>query len=253
MNHIINNNPATWTHVAAACEEDKSSIGGADFDPFALDWIAGVTGHYADGTGPSQVVDTTKDMRISAEEAFAYADAVHHSYDTPVSVDSPTGYGKYIFLGLGSWRQIAKFGSDAPYMFQNYAIGNNNYEVVVREGDHLQHYWFRYGEWNWHKGKQFASNVKSEPIVFQNHAPGNNNYEVVVREGDHLQHHWFRYGEWNWHKGKQFASNVKSNPAMFQNYAPGNNNYEVVVREGDHLQHHWFRYGEWNWHKGKQF
>ena len=99
LNPIINNSPATWTHVAAACEEDKSSIGGANFDPFALDWIAGITGHYADSTGLSQEVDMNRDGRISAVEAFTYADAVHHPYDTPVSIDSPAGYGENIFLG----------------------------------------------------------------------------------------------------------------------------------------------------------
>ena len=112
---IFRNSPATWTHVAAACEEDKSSIGGANFDPFALDWIAGITGHYTDGTGLSQEVDVNRDGRISAVEAFAYADTVHDPYDTPVSNDSPRGYGKYIFLGTKESANIIWF---SPLQFQ---------------------------------------------------------------------------------------------------------------------------------------
>lgn len=97
---IINNTPALATHVAAACREDRSSIGGADFDPFALDWIAAVNGTYADGSGLHLVVDSNGDGRISMSEAFTYADADKDPYDTPVSDDKPDDYGNYIFLGL---------------------------------------------------------------------------------------------------------------------------------------------------------
>ncbi|MFX0064403.1 MAG: C13 family peptidase [Candidatus Hermodarchaeota archaeon] len=98
---IIDNSPAKKTHVCAACEEDKSSIGGANFDPFALDWIAGVTGHYPGGTGLEEEADTNQDELISANEAFDYANAVHDPYDTPVSKDKPEGSGSKMFLGLG--------------------------------------------------------------------------------------------------------------------------------------------------------
>jgi len=97
---IINSTPALATHVAAACEELKGSIGGADFDPFALDWIAGVTGSYADGSGLHLVVDGNGDGRISMSEAFTYADADKDPYDTPVSDEKPADYGNHIFLGL---------------------------------------------------------------------------------------------------------------------------------------------------------
>ena len=99
-NPIISKSPALRTHFAAACEWDRSSIGGQNFDPFAYDWIASVTGQYADGSALQQTVDTNSDNRISAKEAFEYSDAVHHSYDTPNSIDSPTGYGAYLFLGI---------------------------------------------------------------------------------------------------------------------------------------------------------
>jgi hypothetical protein len=99
MNPVINNSTAKWTHFSAACREDKNSIGGANFDPFAYDWIAAVTGQYADGSALSQTVDTNGDGRISAMEAHAYADAVKDPYDTPVSDETPSGCGNYLFLG----------------------------------------------------------------------------------------------------------------------------------------------------------
>ncbi len=97
---VINNSPANWTHVATAVAATDYSDGGANFDPFAEDWIAGMNGQYPDGTGLSQTVDTNNDGRTSAIEAFVYADAVVQGGDTPTSSDSPSGYGAYIFLGL---------------------------------------------------------------------------------------------------------------------------------------------------------
>jgi hypothetical protein len=78
--------------------------------------------------------------------------------------------------------------------------------LIVREGDHLQHYWFGYGTWKWNKGTSFGSGVAGNPSVFQNHAPANNNYELFVKEGTHFQHYWFSYGNSStWKKGQQFG------------------------------------------------
>ena len=97
---IINNSPANWTHVSAAVNASNYSLGGVFFDPFAEDWIAAVTGHYQGGAALTQNADSNGDDRISASEAFNYANAVHHPGDTPTSADKPQGYGAYIFLGL---------------------------------------------------------------------------------------------------------------------------------------------------------
>jgi hypothetical protein len=97
---IINNSPANWTHVAAAVKASDYSMAGPFFDPFAEDWIAAITGQYQGGGAMIQQVDTNNDARVSATEAFSYANAVRHNSDTPVSTDKPNGYGAYIFLGL---------------------------------------------------------------------------------------------------------------------------------------------------------
>jgi hypothetical protein len=74
--------------------------GGVNFDPFAEDWIAGITGLYESGSALTQTVDSNNDGRISATEAFNFANAVHHQGDTPTTADKPACYGAYIFLGL---------------------------------------------------------------------------------------------------------------------------------------------------------
>jgi hypothetical protein len=81
---VIESSTAARTTFAGACTEGKSSIGGADFDPFARDWIAALAG--ADPYGASLLSDPDYDSsgKISSREAFAYADDVHHSYDSPV-------------------------------------------------------------------------------------------------------------------------------------------------------------------------
>jgi len=153
------------------------------------------------------------------------------------------------------WHRNGANAADSPCGFQNHAPQNYNYEFVVKEGDHLRHYWYGHlnnGKWN--KGDSFGSSVQGNPVMFQNHFPGNYNYEVVVREGDHLQHYWYGHlnnGKWN--KGLQFGSNVKGDPVMFQNHALGNYNYELIVPEGNHLQHYWFGYGTWKWTNGDSF
>lgn len=118
INPIINNSPATWTQVSTAVNQNDYSLGGNNFDPFAEDWIAGINGSYADGTGLAQAVDSNNDGRISANEAFNYANAVVHYNgsiqrhcpepngtplrlgDTPTQSASPSSCGSYIFLGL---------------------------------------------------------------------------------------------------------------------------------------------------------
>ena len=94
---IINSTPARLTHVATAVQASDYSLGGANFDPFAEDWIASIAGQYPDGSGLAQAVDTDNDGRISVAEAFAYADAVHHPGDTPTFAENPSGAGTWAF------------------------------------------------------------------------------------------------------------------------------------------------------------
>lgn len=90
---IIASSPSSGTSVASACEEHRSSIGGANFDPFARDWIAAVNDADPYGTALASNPDTDGSGKVSAKEAFDYADSIHHSYDTPVYNESCAAAG----------------------------------------------------------------------------------------------------------------------------------------------------------------
>ena len=81
---VIEKSTATRTTFAAACTEGKSSRGGADFDPFARDWISALAGTDPYGAALMSDPDYDQSGRISAREAFVYADDVHDSFDSPV-------------------------------------------------------------------------------------------------------------------------------------------------------------------------
>ena len=95
---ILAHSPATYTSVSSACEELRSSIGGADFDPFARDWIAAMTGHTPYGGPLASNPDTDGSSKVSAREAHNYAVAVKNPYDTPVYGESSASAGN-VFLG----------------------------------------------------------------------------------------------------------------------------------------------------------
>lgn len=81
---IIASSTALHTSVSSACLEDRNSIGGAHFDPFARDWIAAMEGNDPHGAALAFNADSDGDGRVEAKEAHDYADAIHDPYDTPV-------------------------------------------------------------------------------------------------------------------------------------------------------------------------
>lgn len=99
---ILAHSTAALTSVSSACEELRSSIGGADFDPFARDWIAAMTGNTPYGGALASNPDTDGSGKVSAQEAHNYADAVKDPYDTPVYSESSAAAGNY-YLGQRYW------------------------------------------------------------------------------------------------------------------------------------------------------
>jgi hypothetical protein len=98
-NPIISKSTANETSVASACAEDKSSIGGPDFDPFARDWISAMNGSDPYGNALAFDPNIIGDSVIAASEAYNYADTVKDPYDTPVYHDTPVGCGDTMHLG----------------------------------------------------------------------------------------------------------------------------------------------------------
>lgn len=96
---IIAKSTANETSVASACREDKSSIGGPEFDPFARDWISAVNGTDPYGNALTFDPNIIGDSVIAASEAYNYADTVKDPYDTPVYNDTPVGCGDTMHLG----------------------------------------------------------------------------------------------------------------------------------------------------------
>jgi hypothetical protein len=85
---------AKWTHFASACKEDQKSG-----DQFALHWISGIGQIDYDGHPVNS--DKNNDGRISLLEAFEYAKTkLSKSQPVPIYIDKPSGYSKYMFLGL---------------------------------------------------------------------------------------------------------------------------------------------------------
>jgi hypothetical protein len=99
---ILSHSTAALTSVSSACVELNNSIGGAQFDPFARDWIAAMSGHMPNGGALASNPDTDGTGKVSAREAHNYADAVHDPYDTPVYDESSVAAGN-CFLGQRYW------------------------------------------------------------------------------------------------------------------------------------------------------
>jgi hypothetical protein len=113
---IIDNSPANRTSVASAAIATQSSIGGPNFDPFAQDWISAIHQAQPDGGALSSDPDTNNNGKISAHEAYDYANLVHDPYDTPNYSESSASAGNcnlgatpiaiiwpYIYLYVERW------------------------------------------------------------------------------------------------------------------------------------------------------
>jgi Peptidase C13 family len=90
---IINKSTADATSVASAATEPNNSYITQDgnWDPFARDWIAAQAGQDAFGAALSFDPDSNHDGKISASEAYHYADVVQDPRDTPNFSYSGTG------------------------------------------------------------------------------------------------------------------------------------------------------------------
>ncbi len=103
---IIASSPADNTSVASACGEFVSSYGCGDFDCFARDWIAAINGVDPYGTALASNPDTDGSGKVSALEAFNYADGIHDPRDSPVFNASPSDAGSCHLGQLWASREL---------------------------------------------------------------------------------------------------------------------------------------------------
>ncbi len=160
------------------------------------------------------------------------------------------------------WHQGPLFGNNvnsAPAMIQSNFDDRGSFEVVVREGNQLRHYWRGNDSspYNWHQGPLFGNNVNSAPALIQGNYQDRGNFEVVVREGNKLRHYWRDNdaGGYPWYNGALFGDNVDSAPALIQSNYGDRGNFEVVVKEGTQLRHYWRENDApgYVWHTGVLF
>ena len=144
------------------------------------------------------------------------------------------------------WNRGALFGDNvrsAPALIQSTFGDRGTFEVVVREGSRLRHYWRSNDRPNlpWNQGPLFGRDVDSAPAFIQGSFGGNGNFEVVVKEGERLRHYWRNNadGSFPWNRGPLFGDNVRSAPTLIQSTFGNNGNFEIVVREGDGFRHYW--------------
>ncbi len=111
---IIDNSPARKTSFAAACLKTKSSMGGANFDPFAYEWIKSIN------TG------------VTVTAAYKYAKEHTVAYDTPNYADAPRRCGKNIFLSAYAYKNVGVRACNGKYVCADKAgarplIANRNW------------------------------------------------------------------------------------------------------------------------------
>jgi hypothetical protein len=148
------------------------------------------------------------------------------------------------------WSKTQCFGDNIasnPALIQSRWPGKpiGSFEVVVREGVQLCHYYRSNVTpgYPWNKTACFGEGADSAPALIQSSFGNPGNFEVVVKEGDRLCHYYRNNGVPGhpWSKTQCFGGPVDSTPALVQSRWPGKpiGSFEVVVREQDQLCHYY--------------
>ncbi len=117
---------------------------------------------------------------------------------------------------------------------------NDNLEVVMLEGNQLNHYWSENGI-AWKGPYRITDRATAPACLIQ--SSYTDNLELVVPEGSHLSFYWrdSRDLQWKPKKGQRILR-YASGPAGFVQGPFGvgvHKNFEVLVPRGDILSHYW--------------
>jgi len=109
---ILNASPAACTSVATAADATHTSADGANYDPFALDWICAMALANPDGSSLASSPDSNGDGVVSAKEAFNYALA------TDLGVGDTPAYGENSFCGGATTLNLKRRIIYVPPLYQ---------------------------------------------------------------------------------------------------------------------------------------
>jgi hypothetical protein len=153
-----------------------------------------------------------------------------------------------------AWHAGLLFGTNVtsgPSIIQSDFIsgGHGRFEVVVREGTSLVHYWHDSTVWSnpWNRGGTITTSAASGGSLIQSdfRSGTHGNFEVLVQEGDHISHLWHDNNlvanPWNRALTFGSGSGVSGAPSLIQGgfVSGGHGNLEAVVRQGSRLVHWW--------------
>jgi hypothetical protein len=118
-----------------------------------------------------------------------------------------------------------------------------SFELVVREGNKLRHYWRNNDASGlpWNKGVLFGNDVNSAPAMIRSTFGNMGSFELVVHEGDKLRHYWRNNDASGlpWNKGVLFSDHITSVPSFIQDSFGNPGNFELLVKRGKCLTHFW--------------
>ncbi len=138
--------------------------------------------------------------------------------------------------------------SGASIIQSDFGSGDHgNFEVVVREGDNLVHYWRDNSnvESGWRRGGTISTTPGGPAAIIQSDfgSGGHGNFEVVTVENGQLVHYWHDNSDVNspWRPGGIITAPAGGFPGLVQSdFGSGDHgNFEVVVFANDRVTHHW--------------
>ena len=212
--------------------------------------------HSNDPTGAWQRVGSVTDRATGRGSIIRsdYVDSEHEHFELVVLEGTDlVHYWRDHTVPGGAWnRGLTVTGSaSSPGCLIQSSFGggaHGNFEVVVLEGNNLNHYWHDNSNPTspWQFGATISTEATGEACMIESSYSGwYGNFELVVLEGNNLVHYWRDNAAAGlpWHRGVTITSDATGPACLFQSdygVAGTPANFELFVQEGPVIGH-WFR------------